>query len=82
MFHFSNFERGGFLSFSCERIEQGNNVLLHKINDFYLIYLEYYYKEHFTHDTYLYGYESDGKFHVMAYADKKLIFLKNTLFDI
>lgn len=71
LFHLKNIERDKFIGFINERIDQNNYILLYEIDEYYLSYSEYYHKDHFIHDTYIYGYDADS-FYIMAYKEKKL----------
>ena len=71
LYYLKNISKDKFLAFLKERIDQGNYILLYKIDEFYLSYTSNYNERHFIHDTYIYGY-SEFSFYIMAYKDKKL----------
>lgn len=75
LFSVDSFSQKTLASFLRERIDQGNYLLLHMVDEFYLPYSDVYQKKHYIHDTYLYGYEEDC-FLVMAYKNNKLQQLK------
>lgn len=81
LFSINNFSSGALASFLRERIDQGNYLLLHMVDEFYLPYSEFYQNDHFVHDTYIYGYENEF-FWVMAYSQKKLKQIKVSAMDI
>ena len=67
LYDVSNFDGEKLELFLCERIDQGNYLLLYDIDEYYLSYSEYFEKEHYNHDTYVYGY-TEKEFHVFAYS--------------
>lgn len=75
LFHFANFNTSSLISFFRERIDQDCYLLLYEIDEFYLSYSDSYKKQHYMHDTYIYGYDDDF-FYVIAYSNKKLQQLK------
>lgn len=81
LYHVANFQSNTLSDFIRERIDQGNYVLLHLIDEFYLPYSVCYEAEHYIHDAYIYGYE-DEYFWVMAYSQGKLKSLKVAASDI
>ena len=75
LFYLSNIAKDKCLGFLKERIDQNNYLLLFEIDEYELSYSECYKKEHFKHDTYIYGYDEDY-FNVMAYSHGHLQLLK------
>lgn len=75
LFYVDNFSSETLPSFWRERIDQGNYLLLHMIDEYYMPYTKFYRKRHYIHDTYIYGYEEEF-FLIMAYSEGKLKELK------
>lgn len=75
VFYLSNIAKDKCMGFLEERIDQDNYLLLFTIDEYELSYSEYYKKQHFKHDTYIYGYD-DEFFYVMAYSYLHLKLLK------
>lgn len=71
MFRFDCLVKEKFSCFLIDLIDQGNYILLYSIDEFYLPYSEVYYKRHFVHDTYIFGYEGES-FWVQAYICGKI----------
>ncbi len=71
LYYLKNIHRDNFIDFIKERIDQGNYLIFYSIDEYYLSYSEHYKNDHFSHDTYVYGYEIDC-FCVMAYKERKL----------
>ena len=81
LYNVSNFNKNTLLKFLCERIDQGNYLLLYDVDEFYLSYTDNYLLRHFSHDTYVYGYES-GEFMVQAYQKEHLKLLRVNMQEI
>lgn len=75
LFYLQNISKEKCKDFLKERIGQDNYLLLFEIDEYELFYSEYYKKEHFMHDTYVYGYD-DTHFYVMAYSQGHLRLMK------
>lgn len=75
LFYLKNIAKETCAGFFKERIDQENYLLLFQIDEYELSYSEDYQKEHFLHDTYLYGYDDDY-FDVMAYTNGHLRMMK------
>lgn len=71
LFHIKNLSRNIFQNFLKERIDQGNYILLHRVDEYYLSYSSWFENKHYMHDAYIYGYNKDS-FYVMAYREGKL----------
>ena len=71
LYDVANFSAETLERFLCERIDQGNYLLLYDIDEYYLSYTEAFEKEHYNHDTYVYGY-SEKDFLVFAYRKEHL----------
>lgn len=81
IFSVDNFLSNSLSSFWRERIDQGNYLLLHMVDEYYLPYTRSYRDRHFIHDTYIYGYEDDY-FWIMAYTERKLKKIKVSSSDM
>lgn len=81
LYNVSNFNKSTLLKFLCERIDQGNYLLLYDVDEFYLSYTDNYMLRHFSHDTYVYGYDS-GEFMVQAYQEGHLKLLRVNMQEI
>lgn len=81
LFSIESFSKNTLSSFLRERIDQGNYLLLHMVDEFFLPYSDFYHNRHFIHDTYIYGYEDDF-FWIMAYSNSKLQQIKISASDI
>lgn len=75
LFYLKNISKDKCKDFLKERLEQNNYLLLYEIDEYELSYSNCYKKEHFKHDTYVYGYD-DKYFYVMAYSQGHLSLLK------
>jgi hypothetical protein len=75
LYHLANIPKPYAERFIRERIDQGNYILLFKINEFYLSYSPYFQIDNYNHDSYLYGYDEDS-FLVMAYSEGILQMMK------
>lgn len=64
-----------FVDFLKERINQGCYLLFYSADEYYLSYTKHYNKDHFMHDSYVYGYDNET-FSVMAYQNNKLSEIK------
>ena len=71
MYDVSNFSKKTLCQFICERIDQGNYLLLYDVDEYYLSYSDNFKRRHFSHDTYVYGYSTDC-FQVFAYRNEHL----------
>ncbi|MCI9220072.1 MAG: hypothetical protein HFH94_10095 [Lachnospiraceae bacterium] len=80
-FSVDNFLSSSISSFWRERIDQGNYLLLHTVDEYYLPYASSYHNRHLIHDTYIYGYEDDS-FWIMAYTERKLKEIKVSSSDM
>nr|WP_296440501.1 hypothetical protein [uncultured Acetatifactor sp.] len=80
-FSVDNFLSNSISSFWRERIDQGNYLLLHTVDEYYLPYASSYHNRHLIHDTYIYGYEDDS-FWIMAYTERKLKEIKVSSSDM
>ena len=80
-FSVDNFQSNSISSFWRECIDQGNYLLLHMVDEYYLPYTRSYHNTHFIHDTYIYGYEDDY-FWIMAYTERKLKEIKVSSSDM
>ena len=71
LYDVSNLDKKTLSQFICERIDQGCYLLLYDVDEYYLSYTDNFNKQHFDHDTYIYGY-NDEYFHILAYKNKHL----------
>jgi hypothetical protein len=67
----SNIIKDNISSFLKERIDHNDYILIFNIDEFYLSYSKAYQKNHYIHDTYIFGYDND-EFAVMAYKNSNL----------
>lgn len=75
LYHLSSISKDKFILFVKERIDQDNYLLIYQIDEYYLSYSRRYQKEHYLHDTYIFGY-TDEAFCVMAQKNGKLQMLE------
>lgn len=71
LYNLKNIDKNKLLDFVKERIDQGNYVLFHYVDEYYLSYSKDYKMQHRIHDTYIYGYDEKAV-KAMAYKDEKL----------
>ena len=71
LYDVANFDKTTLESFLCERLDQGNYLLLYDIDEYYISYSDNYKKRHYNHDVYIFGYTQD-MFHVLAYRQDHL----------
>ena len=67
----ANFNERTLTQFLCERLDQGQYLVLYDVDEYYLSYADAYQKKHENHDTYIYGYD-DEYFYIQVYEEQNL----------
>lgn len=81
LYKIKNISRKNFEGFIKERIDQGNYILLYRVDEFYLSYSLFYHNTHYMHDTYVYGYK-ENYVSILAYTNMKLIRLELPIIEL
>ena len=82
----ANFNEKTLMRFLCERLDQGEYLLLYDVDEYYLSNADTYKRWHVNHDTYVYGYDEQyffaqayQKVHLKQLTIKKTEIVKSLL---